>query len=106
MPAYRVSHLAANDLRGINRYTAQHWGARQARAYYASLLQCFEMLAENPTLGIARPDVLEGYRSFVEGSHVIFYQSHGNTIRIVRVLHGNQDVGRAFGSGGAAEPEQ
>ena len=104
MPAYRVSHLAANDLRGINRYTAQHWGGRQARAYYASLLQCFEMLAENPTLGIARPDVLEGYRSFLEGSHV--YQSHGNTIRIVRVLHGNQDVGRAFGSGGAAEPEQ
>jgi len=42
----------------------------------------------------------------VEGSHVIFYQSHGNTIRIVRVLHGNQDVGRAFGSEGAAEPEQ
>lgn len=49
---------------------------------------------------------MDGYRSFVEGSHVIFYQSHGNTIRIVRVLHGNQDVGRAFGSGGAAEPEQ
>ncbi|MBA2594376.1 MAG: type II toxin-antitoxin system RelE/ParE family toxin [Gammaproteobacteria bacterium] len=56
--------MAANDLRGINRNTAQHWGARQARAYYAGLLQCFEMLAENPTLGIARPDVLEGYRSF------------------------------------------
>jgi len=26
MPAYRISRLAANDLRGINHYTAQRWG--------------------------------------------------------------------------------
>lgn len=104
MPAYRISRLAANDLRGINHYTAQRWGVEQARAYYARLLQCFEMLAENPTLGVARPDIREGYWSFVEGSYVIFYQGRGNTIRIVRVLHGNQDVRRALGSEG--EPEQ
>jgi toxin ParE1/3/4 len=104
MPGYRISRPAANDLRGINRYTAQRWGVEQARAYYARLLQCFEMLAENPALGVARPGVREGYRSFVEGSHVIFYQEQGDTIRIVRVLHGRQDVRGALGSEG--EPEQ
>jgi toxin ParE1/3/4 len=57
MPEYQKSREADADLKDIYHYTLRKWGREQARKYLARLEQCFRILAENPTLGKARPEV-------------------------------------------------
>ena len=71
--AFRVTPRAASDLRDIARYTLRTWGRKQRDAYLREMDKRFAVLAENPTLGKPRPDIREGYRSYPQGSHVIFY---------------------------------
>ncbi len=98
-PFYRLSRQADTDLKGIYRYTRDHWGRAQAEQYTGQLQQCLTMLVVRPQAGRPRPDLRpEGLRSFVQGSHVIFYQPQPSGILIVRILHGRQDVRRYLGS--------
>lgn len=53
-----------------------------------------EFLAHNPQAGVARDDVREGYRSFPEGRHLIFYREADGTIEVIRLLHDSMDVPR------------
>ena len=55
----------------------------------------FRWLAENAGAGRSREELASGLRSFPEGGHLIFYQAHGQQIRIVRVLHSAMDLGAA-----------
>jgi toxin ParE1/3/4 len=100
MPSYRKTRRADEDLKEIYRYTRRTWGRAQAERYIRRLEQRFTALASNPLAGIAREDLQpEGLRSFVHGSHVIFYQPQPYGVLIVRVLHGRQDVRTYLGSG-------
>lgn len=47
--AYVLTDDAAEDIRGIIRYTRKTWGAVQARRYVASLEDGIVRLAGNPT---------------------------------------------------------
>lgn len=55
------------------------------------------LIAENPLMGRARPELQEGLRGFPHGSYTIFWRLHDAEIEIVRVLHQRQDVEREFG---------
>jgi toxin ParE1/3/4 len=93
MPAYRKTRRADEDLKEIYRYTRRMWGRAQAMRYIRGLEQRFKALAINPLSGITREELQpEGLRSFVHGSHVVFYQQQPYGVLIVRVLHGRQDV--------------
>jgi toxin ParE1/3/4 len=50
------------------------------------------VIANHPEIGRERPEVSSGLRSFVAMSWVVFYRIDGNTIRIVRVVHGARDL--------------
>ena len=52
----------------------------------------FERLAENPLAGGERNDVHPGYRSFPEGSHIIFYVIRDEYIDIIGVPHKSMDI--------------
>lgn len=71
--AFRITPRAAGDLRDIARYTLRTWGRKQRDAYLRAMDKRFSLLTQNPTLGKPRPDIREGYRSYPQGSHVIFY---------------------------------
>ncbi|MEM8817776.1 MAG: type II toxin-antitoxin system RelE/ParE family toxin, partial [Pseudomonadota bacterium] len=71
-PRYRLTPRAANDLDDIADYTIQSWGEDQAGEHLAALVERFESLADNPMLGRNRDDMHPGYRSFPEGSHIVF----------------------------------
>ncbi len=73
MSGYRVTPRALEDLKNIGRYTEQQWGKRQRNTYLRALEKRFSWLAENPQLGKHRTDVAEGYYSFPQGEHVVFY---------------------------------
>jgi toxin ParE1/3/4 len=98
-PFYRLSHQAATDLKDIYRYTRGRWGKAQAERYASQLQQCLSMLAVRPQVGRQREDLQPpGLHSFVQGSHVIFYQPQPYGVLIVRILHGTQDVRRHLGT--------
>jgi toxin ParE1/3/4 len=56
-----------------------------------------DLIAANPWMGRARPELQDGLRGFPHGQYTIFWRLNDNRIDIVRVLHQRQDVERAFG---------
>ena len=55
------------------------------------LAESFDLLAAQPLMGRARPELAPQLRSFVPGRYVIFYVPYRNGIDVVRVLDGRQE---------------
>jgi len=92
MPKFRVTPRAQEDLKNIGRYTEQQWGKRQRNIYLKAFDKRFGWLTENPQLGKHRPDVAEGYYSFPQGEHVIFYLNGDKGIDIIGIPHKEMDI--------------
>lgn len=90
---FRLTPRAAADLEAIADYTIERWGLEQLENYLRLLNSRFEWLAENPFAGRERNDVHSGYRSFPEGSHVIFYVVTGALVDIIGIPHKSMDIG-------------
>jgi toxin ParE1/3/4 len=89
--SFRLTPRAYDDLKNIARYTRQQWGEAQLKRYMCALDERFQWLAEQPQAGKHRPDIAEGYYSYSQGSHVIFYQIGEDTIDIIGVPHKQMD---------------
>lgn len=89
---YRLSQEADRDLEDIFDYTTHEFGIDQAVSYISGFEEVFMSLAANPGLGRKRDEIRNGLRSFVKGSHTIFYRVLESHIRIVRILHGSRDI--------------
>jgi toxin ParE1/3/4 len=63
------------------------WGAAQTRRYSQGLRECFQLLADNPSLGRKCDYIRPGLRRFENGKHVVFYISLRDEVLIARVLH-------------------
>ena len=90
---FRLTPRAAADLDEIADYTVEEWGLEQMGEYLRSLNRRFEWLARNPFAGRERNDVHPGYRSFPEGSHVIFYVVSDDYVDIIGIPHKSMDIG-------------
>ncbi|MEO6848110.1 MAG: type II toxin-antitoxin system RelE/ParE family toxin [Chthoniobacterales bacterium] len=55
-----------------------------------------EMLAKMPELGMTEEDLAPDLRSFPVSSYLLYYLPTEKGIRLVRVLHGAQDIGSKF----------
>ena len=89
---FRVTPRARADLEAIARWTAVNWGVDRMAVYLRALDARFAWLAAAPERGRDRPDVGQGYRSYPEGRHVIFYLCQPDTIVIIGVPHQAMDV--------------
>lgn len=88
---------AREDLVEIWRYIAADSGEPRADKYLRRLNDVITYLAQQPLMGRARPEILEeGIRSFPAESHVIFYMALDDGIELVRVIHGSQDLEKAW----------
>lgn len=96
MNRFRLTPRASRDLDEIADYSLAQWGEKQTERYLASFEERFRWLADNPLLGRARDDIVEGYRSFQQGSHLIFYLIAGDEIHIIGVPHASMDVDAYF----------
>ncbi|ETX07502.1 type II toxin-antitoxin system RelE/ParE family toxin [Candidatus Entotheonella palauensis] len=92
MADFRITPRAREDLRAIGRYTLRVWGRRQRDIYLRELDRRFQWLADNPRLGKHRPDIHEGYYSFLQGAHLVFYLIREGRIDIIGVPHQNMDI--------------
>jgi len=91
-PGYLLSQAAQQDTVSIRDYTMDTWGEEQTSIYLAQLEKRLEWLATNPELGKKRDEVKEGYRSYPEGRHIIFYRISKSGIEIIGVIHQSEDV--------------
>jgi toxin ParE1/3/4 len=94
---FRLTAPAEKDLETITAFTVSRWGEAQAIKYIAALQARFQWLAENPFLGRPREEVAAGYRSFQQGSHLIFYKIGDGQIEIIGVPHASMDIETYFG---------
>ena len=100
IPGKGDSHLfppreARDDLDGIYSDVAQDSPPAADRLIDA-IESRFRLLASNPLMGEARPELAPGLRSFSVGNYVIFFRPRDNGIDVARVLHGAQDINRIF----------
>lgn len=90
----RLTPKAEADLEDIWIYTLGNWGQAQAEEYLRSLERAFELLRQNPLLGISIENVRAGYRRMQLTSHSIFYRHTPDALEIIRILHRSMDVER------------
>ena len=91
---YVLSPRAEADLDEIWDYTETTWGTAQAETYLREIGTAFDVIAADPRRGQDCSHIRAGYRKFAVGSHVIFYRMAGNTVDVVRILHGRMDFDR------------
>ncbi len=88
---------AARELRAIRRWIAAESGISTADRLIDRVMTTAGLLAEHPQIGRERPEVSPGLRSFAVWPYAIFYRPLGRGARILRVVHGHQDLQRVFG---------
>jgi len=88
----RLSALADVDLNNLYERGFDDFGEAQADRYYDGLLDAFDRIRQHPRA--ARKRLVEGHEFRVRRyrSHSIVYQLLDDTIIVVRVLHGAQDL--------------
>lgn len=93
---FRITPRAKADLVSIGRYTERVWGRRQRDRYLGELDACFHWLAKNARLGRHRPEIHEGYYSYAQGAHVIFYVISEEYVDIIGIPHKAMDIDNFF----------
>lgn len=93
---YILSEIADKDLEGIFDYTFDEFGFDQAEKDLLEIEEIFQNLIINPQIEKKRDEIKLGLYSFPKDNHIIFYRILDNHIRVVRVLHGSQDIPKYF----------
>lgn len=89
---YRLSNLAAEDFAAIFEYSLLTFGLEQADSYLGSLEDFFQLLIDNPYIGVDRGYLHPDMRMHTFQSHNIFYIPKEHEIEIVRILHTSMEV--------------
>jgi len=93
MSSFKLSTKAKSDLLKLARYTQLTWGTTQRNNYLKILDNIFQLLANEPNLGVNCDHIREGYSKYPQVSHVIYYKEHKtHQILIVRILHKSMDI--------------
>lgn len=93
MSQYRLTPAAQRDLSSIWDFTEERWGSRQAEKYIREIEAAIVRIDEDPDRGRLREEIREGYRSYVVGSHIVFYVLTARHLEVVRILHQRMDFG-------------
>lgn len=95
MPIVQRTEQADEDLMDIWAYIAQD-NPRAADRLSDEIESKFLLLAEQPYLGPARPDIAPELRYFPVGNYLILYREIAEGIEIVRVIHGARRLSNLF----------
>jgi len=95
MNRYRVGPEAQDDLDDIYAYVAER-NVPAADRLITGFKKRFRLLATQPFLGQARPDLAADLRSFVVGNYVIFYRPAEEGIDVARIIHAARDIDAVF----------
>ncbi|NCC21438.1 MAG: type II toxin-antitoxin system RelE/ParE family toxin [Alphaproteobacteria bacterium] len=91
MPTIQRTAQAEEDLIDIWLYIA-HDDIRAADRFLDEIEEKSLLLADQSSLGPARPDIAPGLRYFPVRRYLILYRQITGGIEVVRVVHGARDV--------------
>ena len=86
---YELSERARSDVKAIILYTLENFGRQQADEYVDGLYKSFDLLTDNPKIGMA---VFGDVRRYVYRSHYVFYAIRGDVIRVATIRHARQEL--------------
>lgn len=95
MPRVLRTAQADEDLIELWVYVAQDNEAAADRLW-AEFDRKLALLAEQPRLGAARPDIAPALRHFPVGRYLILYREIDDGIEVVRVVHGARRLNNLF----------
>lgn len=90
MAKYTLTLRAQQDLREIWLDIAED-NERAADRLLNRLLDKFELVAEHPEMGTARPALSPIARILIEGSYVVMYEPTSDGVEIMGVVYGTRD---------------
>jgi toxin ParE1/3/4 len=94
---HRRTEDADADLHDIWYYVALRSGSLEiADRLIDSITERFLLLASQPNLGRARPDLNTDLRSFPVSEYVIIYRIEDDDVVILRVLRGSRNIEALF----------
>ena len=88
MAGYKLTPLADHKLDQLYEYSLENFGLLQAREYYQSLTETFDLIASHPGKGRRFRHV----RRHEHGNHVIFYRDLKSHVLIIDFLHRVEDA--------------
>ncbi len=91
MTIVQYQAAAEADLVEVWLQVADDGGNDRADQYISRLQEICELIASQPSMGVAREDIAKGVRSFPVDRYVIFYEQHGLTLSVLRVWHTAQN---------------
>lgn len=90
--------LARLDLLEIWEWIAEHDPAAAGRLI-DRLEETCELIAGQPKIGRARPDLGPKTRSLPSGSYLVIYDPLPDGAEVLRIVHGARDIPALFSSG-------
>jgi toxin ParE1/3/4 len=91
MSEARITEQARADLDQLWDYIAERNEAAADRLL-DNILKAARLHASFPQMGRQRDELAPDLRSFVVSPYVVFYRPAGDTIEVLRVLHGHRDI--------------
>ena len=82
---------AVQDVDDIWTFGAATWSKDRADRYIDGLKRLIALLAETPELARLRDEVFPPVRIHRYRSHVIVFRETGETLQVLRILHGHSD---------------
>ena len=95
MSHIRITPLADQDLLEIWYFIAQDDPAAADRLLDL-LEEKYRLLADNPHMGPARPDIAKELRCHPVGNYLLLYRVIRDGIELVRIVHGARDLQNVF----------
>jgi len=86
---YKLSPRAEQDLINIFQRGFQLWGAKQTVDYQREITTCFNLLAENPSIG-RKVSIRPQLQRHEIKPYIIFYRKFSYGVRIARILYKNR----------------
>lgn len=97
MAVVKLLPAARKDLDGIADDIAEASGNVEVAAGFVRRVyaRC-KLQATRPLIGELRPELGPRVRQCFVGNYIVFYEPIENGIRVLRVIHGNRDIPKAW----------
>jgi toxin ParE1/3/4 len=91
---YSIRKTADKDLEKILLYSVNNWGATRAERYIREIVETFQMLADDYSIGLDYSHVRPTLYAYRVVSHLVFYKPSKKGVSILRILHKSMDFER------------
>ena len=90
MARVQYQSAAKADLIGIWLQIADD-SIERADDYISKLQEICELISDQPEMGVERPEIADGVRSFPVDHYVIYYEQREHPLSVLRVWHAARD---------------